>query len=179
LVSQGDEKAFTALFNLLGRALASYAYRILNNTDQAKEVVHITFCKVWDNRKKIKIEESVKAYFYKAVYNNCLSKLREKKQFRNFIDLELAELYFNRIIQNPYEELRLLDSEMGSYISKAIEELPPRCREIFVKCKIEGGTYKDVAQSLNISEKSVETQISIALKRLREKLDWLLILFIV
>ena len=95
-----------------------------------------------------------------------------------YVDQGAIDLYFNRIIQNPHAELKLIDSEYRKYILSAINELPDRCREIFIRCKIDGMTYPEVAGLLEISVKTVETQMSTALKRLRKNLDWLLILLI-
>lgn len=177
-LQSGSEESFTRLFNTYNKDLCSYAYRILNNDQEAKEVVHITFCKIWDNRKNIDINESLKAYLYKSVYNNCITQLRKNKQYSKYVELGLGDLYFNRIVQNPHAELKMIDSESRKIILSAIEELPERCREIFIKCKINGLTYPKVAEDLKISVKTVESQMSIALKRLRKNLDWLLILIL-
>jgi RNA polymerase sigma-70 factor (ECF subfamily) len=175
-LKSGSEAAFTLLFNQFNLSLCSYAYRILNNNNDAKEIVHNTFCNIWDNRKSIEINESLKSYLYKSVYNNCISLLRKRKQYAKYVELGLGDLYFNRIVQNPHAELRIIDSETRKIILSAIEDLPKRCRDIFVKCKIDGLSYPKVAEELNISVKTVEAQMSIALKRLRKNLDWLLIL---
>lgn len=175
-LKNGSEDAFTNLFNLYNVGLCSYAYRILNDDDEAREVVHSTFCKIWDNRKQLDINESLKSYLYKSVYNNSISLLRKKNQYKKYVDQGLGDLYFNRIVQNPHAELKLIDSETRKIISSAIDELPERCRAIFIKCKIHGLSYKDVAEEMDISIKTVEAQMSIALKRLRKRLDWLLVL---
>ncbi len=174
----GSEEAFTTLYNHYNLHLCSYAYRILNDNGEARETVHLTFCKFWDNRKGIDINESLNSYLYKSVYNNCISLLRKKKQYAKYVELGLGDLHFNRIVQNPHAELKMIDSENRKIILSAINELPEKCREIFIKCKINGLTYPKVAEDLNISVKTVETQMSIALRRLRKKLDWLLILLI-
>ncbi len=178
LLKSGSEDAFTVLFNEFNPGLCSYAYRILNDNYESREVVHSTFCKIWDNRKSIEITESLKAYLYRSVYNNCISLLRKKRQYSKYVELGLGDLYFNRIVQNPHAELKLFDSETRKIIAEAIINLPERCREIFIKCKINGMTYSDVAEDLGISIKTVEAQMSIALKKLRKELDWVLILLL-
>lgn len=177
-LKRGDEEAFTVLFKELNLPLSSYAYRILNDMDQSREVVQSTFFKIWDNRAVIDVNESLKSYMYKAVYNNCISVLRKSKRYKQFAELGLGDLYFNRILQNPHAEMSMIDSETRKVIVGAINELPKRCRDVFVKCKIEGESYDRVASDLKISVKTVESQMSIALKRLRAKLDWLMILMI-
>lgn len=174
----GSETAFTLLHKRYFMPLTSYAYRILNNENEAKEVVHTTFCKFWDNREKIEIEDSLKAYLYRSVYNNSVSILRKKRQYSKYVELDLADMYFSRIVQNPHAELKLIDSENRRIILREINNLPTKSREVFIKCKIDGMTYPEVAKELNISVKTVEAQMSSALKKLRKNLDWLLILII-
>jgi len=175
---EGRESSFTLLYNHYNLRLCSYAFRIINNNNEAREVVHTTFCKIWDKRKNLEIKESLEAYLYRSVYNNSISLLRKKKQYAMYVDQGVADIYFNRIIQNPHAELKLIDSEYRKYILSAINELPEKCREIFIKCKIEGRTYPEVAKILDISVKTVEAQMTTALKRLRKNLDWLLIIII-
>ena len=174
----GSETAFTLLHKRYFMPLTSYAYRILNNENEAKEVVHTTFCKFWDNREKIEIEDSLKAYLYRSVYNNSVSILRKKRQYSKYVELDLADMYFSRIVQNPHAELKLIDSENRRIFLREINNLPTKSREVFIKCKIDGMTYPEVAKELNISVKTVEAQMSSALKKLRKNLDWLLILII-
>ncbi len=107
----GSEEAFTLLYNHYNLSLCSYAYRILNDNNEAKEIVHITFCKIWDNKKSIEINESLNAYLYKSVYNNCISLLRKQKQYAKYVELGLGDLHFNRIVQNPHAEMKMIDSE--------------------------------------------------------------------
>lgn len=178
-IRNGDERAFTQLFNEMKVSLASYAFRILFDQKEAEEVVHTTFCKLWDNRGKIEINESIKSYLYKSVYNNSISILRKKKQFGKYFELGLTDVYFNKIVQDPNSEMRIVDSETRKIILEAINDLPEKCRNIFVSCKIDGLTYRQVAEKYNLSEKTVENQMSIALKRLRKDLDWLLVLLLI
>lgn len=178
-LKKGDESTFTSLFKELNVPLCSYAYRILNDMDEARDVVQAVFYKIWDQRGEIEITESLKSYLYKSVYNNCINSLRKSKRFNKFQELGLGDVYFNRIVQSPHAELAMIDSETRKVIVGAINELPNRCRQVFVKCKIEGESYNSVAKELNISVKTVESQMSIALKRLRLKLDWLMILLLI
>ncbi len=133
----GSEEAFTILHNHYNLSLCSYAYRILGDNNEAKEVVHITFCKIWDNRKRIEITESLKSYLYKSVYiiaSVCLGKISNTINISNWV----WRLYFTRIVQNPFVELKLLDSESRKIILSAINELPDRRRDIFIRCNLRG-----------------------------------------
>ena len=87
-------------------------------------------------------------------------------------------VYLDEIIQLPEAELRLLNQETGDAIQQAIERLPERCREVFCLSKLEGLSNKEIAERLGISVKTVENQMTTALKRLRKDLEWLLLVFL-
>jgi RNA polymerase sigma-70 factor (ECF subfamily) len=172
----GKEDAFSRLFLKYYPPLFSYASRLLNDENEAEECVHDTFCHLWDVRENLEIRDSVKSYLYRTVYNRAVSILRKKKVISRYEEKDLLDLYFTSVIQNPQAEIRLINSETRKAIISAVESLPERCREVFVGCKIKGKSYAEVARLLDISEKTVENQITIALRKLREKLNWLLML---
>lgn len=174
----GREDAFSFLFVKYYSNLFSYACRILNDTEDAKECVQLTFCHFWDIRKGLVINDSFKSYLYRAVYNNCITILRHKKFLAKYEVKGLLDFYFSCIVQDPQAEMRFTDSETKQVILNSIESLPKKCREIFVKCKIKGQSYADVANDLEISVKTVESQMTIAFKKLREKLKLTLKLFL-
>lgn len=174
----GDEEAYAFLFTKYYSHLYSYACRIMNNAGEAEECVQATFCHLWDVRKRIEICESVKSYLYRSVYNTCISTLRKRKSLAKFEETGLLDLYFSRVVQDPQAEMKLIDSETRREIIQTINQLPQRCREVFIKCKIDGMSYSEVAIDLNISVNTVENQMSVAFKRLREKLNWLLLIYI-
>lgn len=177
-IKAGREDAFSFLFVKYYSNLFSYAYRILNDTEDAKECVQLTFCHFWDVRKGLEINDSLKSYLYRAVYNNCVSILRHKKFLAKYEVKGLLDFYFTSIVQDPQAEMRFIDSGTKQIILNSIESLPKKCREIFIKCKIKGQSYADVACDLDISVKTVESQMTIAFKKLREKLKFSLYLFI-
>lgn len=174
---EGREDAFSFIFIKYYSNLFSYARRILNDDSEAQECVQATFCHIWDIRDRLVIRDSIKSYLYRSIYNRCITVIRQKKLLAKYEDVGLLDLYFSTIIQDSQAEMRLIDSETRQVILQTIDSLPKKCKEIFVKCKIEGQSYADVANSLNISVKTVESQMAIALKRLREKLNWLLMIY--
>jgi len=174
----GREDAYSYLFATYYANLFSYACRIMNDQNEAEECVQATFCHIWDIRQRLEIRDSIKSYLFRSVYNACITLLRKKKVLAKYEESGLLDLYFARVIQNPQAEMRLIDSETRREILRTINTLPDRCKEIFVKCKIEGRTYSDVAESMEISVKTVENQMSIAYKKLREKLNWLLLMYL-
>lgn len=176
-IKSGDQEHFSRLFTENYGNLLSYACRLLCDESEAEECVHSTFCHLWDIRGRVEIRDSVRSYLFRSVYNRAVSTLRQRKIISRYEEKGLADLYFTRVIQSPQAELRLITSETRKIIENAIDSLPGRCREIFIRCKINGQTYSQVATSLEISEKTVENQMTIALKKLREKLRWLLLMF--
>lgn len=177
-IKAGREDAFSFLFVKYYSNLFSYACRILNNTEDAKECVQLTFCHFWDIRKGLEINDSIKSYLYRAVYNNSITILRHKKFLAKYEVRGLLDFYFSSIAQDPSAEMRFTESEAKQIILRSIDSLPKKCREIFVKCKIKGQSYADVANDFHISVKTVENQMTIAFKKLRAKLKSTLNIFI-
>lgn len=172
----GAREAFIYIFNNYHGSLYSYALRILNDENEAEECVQSTFFHIWDIRERLEIKESIRSYLYKSVYNNSITAIRKRRVIDKYEEKGLTDLYFSRVVQSPEAEIRLIDSETRKEIINSINSLPLKCREIFVKCKICGLTYSEVASQLDISVNTVENQMAIALKKLRDRLKYLIFL---
>lgn len=177
-LKKGDEEAFTFLFTKYYEPLFCYASRIMNSAGEAEECVQSTFCHLWDIRKRLEIRDSIKSYLYRSVYNTCITALRKRQALAKYETSGELDLFFSRIVQNPHAEMQLIESETRREVLRTINELPQKCREVFVKCKMEGLSYAETAARLNISVNTVESQMSIAYKKLREKLNWLLLMYL-
>ncbi len=157
--------AFDQLFLTYYQELCRFAITFLNDTDESQEVVQKVFIRIWENRKKMVCPENEKSVLYKAVYNECLNSIRhkntrEKYKLNYFLQLDFTET------EDRQEELR----EIQSRISLAIENLPAKCRQIFILNKIEGLTQHEIADFLGISSKTVENQVANAVTKLRIEL---------
>lgn len=172
----GTREAYIFIFNTYHSSLFSYALRILNDENEAEECVQSTFFHIWDIRERLEIKESIRSYLYRSVYNNSITAIRKRRVVDKYEERGLTDLYFSRVVQSPEAEIKLIDSETRKEIINSINSLPQRCREIFIKCKIGGLTYNEVATLLNISVNTVENQMAIALKKLREQLKYLIFL---
>ena len=172
----GDEYTFANVFRNYYPSLINYAGRILKDDELANDVVQDTFCRLYENRASITIRFSLKSYLYRSVYNGCIDLVRHRKVTNAYVDAEMLDFYFSRIIQLPEAELKMLDKDIGQAIQQAIDNLPDRCREIFCLSKLEGLSNKQIAEQLEISVKTVETQMSTAFVRLRKELEWLLLI---
>lgn len=168
------KKNFEDLFNQFYVPLVNYAFRLLHDRDAAKDIVQDVFCHLWDNRAELDITIPIQAFLYKMAYTKCISSLRHQAIIRKYAELAMTDIYFQDIIQTPESEQNLINKDLNRYITEAIEHLPPRCKEIFLLSKIEHKTQKEIAHQLDLSEKTVENQMGIALTRLRKELEWLL-----
>jgi len=161
----GDERAFQVLFRKYYPAMCNFARQFLNDPELAEETVQDMFVKIWEKRESLNIESSVKHYFFRSVRNHCLNQIQHekiKKQYASMV-LETAQQEINP--DQYYIEVGLVDR-----IEKSIDSLPPKRQEIFRLSREQGLKYKEIAETLNISVKTVEAQMGLALKHLRDEL---------
>lgn len=116
----------------------------------------------------------MRPYLYRSVYNSCIDAIKHQKVENNYINQELLDFYFSKVVETPEAEQALLDEDLKGAIQDAINKLPERCREIFVLSKVDGLSNKQISEQLNISMKTVEAQMTTAFVRLRKELGWLL-----
>jgi len=164
-ITAGDESTFRRLFDAYYQLLVSFAFRFLNDLDSSRNVVQDVFVSLYDKRESITIHTSLKAHLYQSVRNRALNVLKRDKMQRE---------HHHRIFEeqsegDAYEEISGVD-EMQNRISKVVDELPPQCRRIFIMSRRDGVANGDIADQLSISKRTVETQISKALRKIREDL---------
>lgn len=167
-IKRGDSDAFESLFNRYCQPLINFSRRIVYETETAENIVQDVFVKLWENRKNLKEYTSIKSYLFTITRNESL-----KYQIHQAVVRESEETVkdLHSSVETPDEQL--IESELESYIHKAIDLLPQKRREIFMMNRFNELTYKEIAEVLNISLKTVETQMGRALKHLRENLSHL------
>jgi RNA polymerase sigma-70 factor (ECF subfamily) len=171
----GNQKSFEMLFTKWYAPLCSYAYSILADQDEAQDIAQKVFYKLWDRRAEIEIHTSLKSYLYRMTHNACMNKIKE---LHNKADHHRNIAYTSSDAVNDTEE-RISQNELQQHIFEAIENLPPRCREIFKLSRFEQCSYAEIARQLDISSNTVETQMVKALRFLRERLkDYLPLIFL-
>jgi len=145
--------------------LLQFAYAFLKNKEQAEEVVNDVFLSIWKKSDQLTKIQRIRPYLCQAVKNRALDYLAASKKHQDWhsIDLETEHLSF---VMNP--EHILLNKELGDRLRQAIQSLPPRCRLIFRLTKEDGMKSREVAELLEISVRTVEAQLAIALKRIGE-----------
>ncbi len=144
--------------------------------EDAENIVQDVFLVLWEKRNVLDIQVGLMAYLFSLVKNRCLDYLRRNMvadEYKQELSLKYSALYQMDYVFSSEEDIE-------NTIESAINKLPERCREIFIKSRIEGKKYREIAKELNIAENTVENQISIALKKLRLELkDYLpLLLFL-
>jgi RNA polymerase sigma-70 factor (family 1) len=167
-LNQGDAKAFECLFKLYYTRLTLFANRFLNDTTIAEEIVSDIFVMLWENGHEVNFNGNLSSYLFKSVQNRCFNYLKHQKienLYVNYLERQqlLDEVIFSA--ESPY-----LEKEMARQINIALESLPEKCREIFMMSRFDHMKYKDIANKLSLSPKTVERQIGIALDKLRRLL---------
>ena len=162
-----DKAAFEQLFRSYFTPLCSFAQKFVHDSDEAKDIVHNVFINLWNKREHIDLETSLKSYLFQGVQNRSLNFIRDNKRLVQF-DAPQNELELNKFLDSKDH---LETSEAEGRINGALDDLPEKCKEIFMMNRFDGLKYREIAEKLNISVKTVETQMSRALKTLREKLS--------
>jgi RNA polymerase sigma-70 factor (family 1) len=173
---QFDEHALELLFRENYKGLCRFSLGYVKQEDVAKEIVQNAFVSLWEKRNSIDVSRQVKTYLTTTVRNRSLNYLRDNKKFsEDLLSLE------NLAQESGYDQPdKLVEAEIRERIDLAIAELPEKCREIFVLNRFERLKYQQIADNLQISVKTVETQMSKALQHMRVRLaEYLpLVLFI-
>lgn len=160
LIKQGDQIAFRHLFYQYADSLERFITYYIHDREKSQDLVLDIFTYIWENRQNFEIKRTLKAYLFQAARNKSFTYIRDKK-----IPVYLEEMEGMEIVQNYDSELEL--QELHHLIEEAVSLLPDKCREIFRKSREENLTNKEIAGQLHISEKTVEGQITIALKKIR------------
>ncbi|KYP15275.1 RNA polymerase sigma-70 factor [Flavihumibacter sp. CACIAM 22H1] len=164
----GDHQAFEKLYLHYYDHLFKFAFSIVKNEKSAEEIVSDTFLNIWRNRLRLLEIENIKLYLYVSVKNLSLRHIRKNKGRGTYwLDDHLIE-EIGATTQNP-EDL-LVTKELFYTIQQAIEELPPKCKLIFKMVREDGMKYKEIAQLLSISVKTIDAQMAIASKRILESI---------
>lgn len=162
-----SEPGFEALFKELYAPLHRYACGLIMDDMQAEELVQEVFLKLWQQKDQVNIATNVKAYLYRAVHNNAMNVLNHEKVKAKY------QMYMKtRTAQYAESPSKMLDAkELKEQIARAMNKIPEKCRAIFFLSRQESLSYREIAGQLGISLKTVENQMSKALKILREELS--------
>jgi RNA polymerase sigma-70 factor, ECF subfamily len=177
----GDEETYVFLFKEYYVSLCTYSRRYVGRKDVAEEIVSDTFMKMWESRKRLIINTSVKAYLFHAVCNNSLNYLRKLKSENNlgeyFRETSSENLGFE-LTSEEIEEQSLIMENMGQKIEEAVNLLPKQQQKAFRLTRLEGKKIKEAAEIMGLSVKTIEMHLSKATLHLRQSLKGYLPSFI-
>ena len=169
-----SEKSFEDLFKKHFTGLCLFAGKYISDFDTTKEIVHDVFIRLWEIRNKVDASKPLKSYLFTSVHNRCLNYIRDNKKYAANLGIsEMSNIDFSE------NNDKMVELEMKEIIMNTISSLPEKCREIFELSRFEGLKYNEIAEKLNISVKTVEANISKALKILRENLIEYLTIFLI
>ncbi|CAA6829656.1 MAG: RNA polymerase sigma-70 factor, ECF subfamily [uncultured Aureispira sp.] len=175
LLQINSQREFQEIYHKHFNGLANYAYFVLKDKDAAKDVVQDVFLDLWNKRASLSITTSLEAYLVRAVKFKSIDFIRKDKTKQQYVEkmtptsLPLTEDHSDDEEQTANRKKQL---------SYAIAQLPTKCRQVFLLSRLNGYTYKEIAEEMNISPKTVENQISRALKLLRQTLSDVMILIL-
>lgn len=163
-IRQGNEESFAKAFDRFYPPLCYYADKFIHDLDESRSLVQQVFVDLWIKRNKLVIQQSLKSYLFKSVQNSALDYLKHKLVETKYLKENQPEIA-------TFDRDLIEEAELNARINAAIEELPEKCREIFLLCRFEELRYTEIALRLGISVKTVEMQMGIAIKKLKHKLS--------
>jgi RNA polymerase sigma-70 factor (ECF subfamily) len=164
-IARGDQKKFRHLMESMSDELFMFALSFLRKREVAEEIVSDVFVKTWENRFDLEKINNLKAYLFVSVKNACLSQIRKDKKDK-IVSIDGLEDFWFIPVEGPENEY--IDKELLEQINKAIDQLPPKCKLAFTLAKINGMRYREIAEVMNVSEKTVNNHLVYAIKKISE-----------
>jgi RNA polymerase sigma-70 factor, ECF subfamily len=165
-LKEGSIEAFDLCFKRFYAALSAFARSKTGVRDIAEEIVLNVFAELWERRENLPVKTEIKSYLFIAVKNDCYDFVRHRKVEQKYLD------YLSVNQEESFEFFdTLVDDDLQTLITQVYMSLPEQCRTIFYMSRLDDMTYKDIAEKLGISVKTVENQVGKALKILHQQLD--------
>jgi RNA polymerase sigma-70 factor (ECF subfamily) len=169
---------FEGIYKTYYTVLRNYADFIVKDREEAQDIVHDIFLKLWEEWENIDSETTLKAWLFKSTYNKCMDILKHTEVQSKYADYVM---HLDYLVQddNDYPLSALIEVEITKMLERAIAKLPPQCRNIFIMSREKEMTHEEIAHELNISINTVHTQIKRALDKIRvEMKDYLPLLIL-
>jgi len=164
-LKKGDAKAYSFLVNCYNHQLCVYANSLVNEKALAEDIVQNVFIKTWEKRKFLNQNFSIKGFLFKSVYNEYIDQYRKNKSV-TILEKKYIEA-LDAIVEEDYNVLE----KLYLLVQKEVQNLPPKCKNIFLLSKQEGLSNIEISEHLNISIKTVEAHITKAFSLIREKVN--------
>ncbi|NJK87131.1 MAG: RNA polymerase sigma-70 factor [Bacteroidales bacterium] len=165
-IKTGDIKSFESIFKKYYQMLCGFSCKYIHDMDKAEEIVQDLFYNLWDKRNDLVIHSSVKSYLFRSAYNNSINYLKHKA-IENRYEKNIKES-IPQMSSDASEELRI--AEMNHIIEETLNALPERIKLVFQLNRFEGLKYHEIAERLSLSVKTIEANMTRALKLLRKNL---------
>jgi RNA polymerase sigma-70 factor, ECF subfamily len=164
-LKKGNPLSMRTIFDSHFNQLCRVAFRVVEDRDQAKDIVQAVFVKLWTRRESLEIKGSLESYLKRATFNTALNHLDERERKMR----HMGNMSLNPATRSTADS-EIQYTELKASVNTAISQLPNRTRSIFVLIRSEDMSYKEVADELQISTKAVEKEMMRALRMLREAL---------
>jgi RNA polymerase sigma-70 factor (family 1) len=166
---------FKLVFDEYYIALSNFAFTYTRDKTACEDIVQEVFLRIWEKRPDLIGSSTIRFYLFTAVRNNCLTHLAHSKRFLSFHSANLDETAVSHPLDKPEDQ----PADRMAMIQKAISQLPPKCKEVFLLSRMGNLSYKEIAKTLGISVKTVDNQVGKALRVLRNMLkEYKLIVFL-
>ncbi|WP_233783429.1 RNA polymerase sigma factor [Flavivirga eckloniae] len=159
---KGDESAYTYLMDAFYQKLCTYANSLSRDVYVSEDIVQNVFLRIWEHRHRLKGTHSVKSYLYQSVYNEFIDQYRKRNKLIA-VESEYIKALTDIVEEDASELTRLI-----GLVKEEIQNLPPKCKKVFLLGKQEGLTYGEIAEYLNVSFRTVENQMSKAFAIIRK-----------
>jgi RNA polymerase sigma-70 factor (ECF subfamily) len=173
LPAKSERDRFTQIFRFYYPRLVAYGELFLDK-ESVRDIVQDLMVYIWDHADTLEIRTSLESYLFKSVYLRCLNRIKQEKVQQGYRQQEMVQFSDHEAsYYNPDQNetiLKIFSTELRQEIDEAINELPPKCKEAFIDSYIHEMSTREIAEKLNISERTVESHVYHALKHLRIKL---------
>ncbi len=172
-LKKGNKEAFTLLFHKYYKDLVLFGGNFLRDKVRCEDIVQNLFLKIWTDREEIYIESSLKSFMLRSVQNSCLDELRHRQVMHQHEIYTMAFAEADALDTENY----ILYSDLHGHLEEALKRLPTTYREAFEMNRVDGLKYREIAEKLHVSERTIEVRIGKALSLLRNHLkDFFVIL---
>tara|TARA_R110000851_G_scaffold180559_2_gene328227 strand:+ start:9660 stop:10217 length:558 start_codon:yes stop_codon:yes gene_type:complete len=162
-MKKGDRSAFRYLFNTFYDRLVAYITTYTHDKIQSEDIVQHAFIRFWEEKSKLDETKCPKGYLYAIAYNRYIDTIKKAKKQEKL----LSQIWERALLDRIEEDSEALENRIQK-MKQIMESLPPKCKEIIILNKIQGVKYKDIAEQMGISVKTVESQMRIAFTKIRE-----------
>jgi len=164
-LSEGDQSAFSSIFEAYYKDLVVFAFTFTKDSDNAEDAVQEVFVRLWEKRRELKLHGSLKSYLLKSVQNHCLDEIRRRNVREHYAEDKKTQ----SLCINDTEDY-ILYADLQNHLNYLLAQMPDEVAETFRMNRFDGLNYHEIAQQLNVSVRTVESRISKALRILHQAL---------